>query len=382
MAYPPEPERGSDWSNPDDRWGSPDQGGYHDGTPPPPPPPPGQYADPHSGGQQHGGQQYGGPHYGAPGQQPPQSYIPAQPGIIPLRPLNLGQIYDGAFKSIRANPMVMFIFAGVILSVSTIVELVLSAPFFTGYMSILDLLDDDPAVIESMSADDFASMLTGSLGPMILGAVLSVIATTILTGVLTFAVSQAVLGYKPTVRQVWDQAKGQILRLIGLVVLIGLIGAAVPVAFVALFILVIQTGSTGLGIFVGLVGLLAAVVWFIVVNVGTAMATPALMLERCGPITALRRGWALAKPFFWRVLGIVLLTGIITSVVSSVIVMPFSMFSIFLPTAGMLAAQGVGTVIAATLITPFSAAVIALLYIDIRIRREGLAAELTAAAAR
>lgn len=372
MTYPPEPQSGSDWTSPGDRWGSPDQGGYGE----PPSPAPGHYPDPHLGGQPHGGH---GP--GAPGQEPPQSHIPAQPGVIPLRPLRLGQIFDGAFKSIRANPMVMFIFAGVIISVATIVELLLSAPFFSGYISILDLLEDDPAVIESMAADDFFGMLTGTVGSMVLGTVLSAIATTILTGVLTFAVSQAVLGYKPTIAQVWDQAKGQVLRLIGLVILIGLLGLAVPTALVILVVLVSQVGSVGFVILVGLVSLLAAIAWFILVSTGTAMATPALMLERCGPITALRRGWVLAKPFFWRVFGIVLLTGIITSVVSSVILMPFTMFAMFLPPMGMLAAQGVGAAIAATIITPFSAAVIALLYIDIRIRREGLATELAAAAA-
>ena len=31
-----------------------------------------------------------------------------QPGIIPLRPLGMGEIYDGAFRAVRANPRVMF----------------------------------------------------------------------------------------------------------------------------------------------------------------------------------------------------------------------------------------------------------------------------------
>lgn len=354
MTYPPEPDQGSDWSNPGGQWGSPDHGGYS--TPPP--------------------VQYGGP-----SQPPPPSFIPAQPGIIPLRPLTLGQIFDGAFKSLRANPMVMFVFAGVIIISATIIELVLSAPFYTGYTSMLDLLSDDPTFAGSVDSDDLLRMFTGTITPMIVGAIMSVIASTILTGVLTFAVSQSVLGYKPTVGQVWDQVKGQVLRLIGLILLIGAISFVVPALLLGFVILVGSSASPGATALIGLFALLVGGVWVVFVNIAATLATPALMLERCGPITALRRSWQLTRPYFWRVLGIVLLTGLITSLVASVVVTPLTLFALALPPTGLLILQGIGSAIASTLITPFTAAVVALLYIDIRIRREGLAAELAAAAA-
>src|SRR5690625_3944619 len=74
----------------------------------------GQYAGPQYGGPQLGSQQYGQyGQYGAPtaAMAPP---IAAQPGIIPLRPLTLGEIYDGAFRAVRTNPGVMFGLAAVI----------------------------------------------------------------------------------------------------------------------------------------------------------------------------------------------------------------------------------------------------------------------------
>ena len=36
----------------------------------------------------------------------------AQPGIIPLRPLTVGELFNGAFQAVRVNPQTMFGFAG------------------------------------------------------------------------------------------------------------------------------------------------------------------------------------------------------------------------------------------------------------------------------
>lgn len=348
----------SGWSAPGGQWGSPSGGGY---SPQPPSEPPGQ--SPGS--------------YGPPAPTP----ISAQPGIIPLHPLTMGQIFDGAFKAIRANPMVMFVFAGVLVTISTIIELALSASFFTQYFSLLSLAESDPAALDALAEDDLLGMFAGSLAPVLLGMVFSLIISTILSGVLTFAVSQAVLGFKPTVSQVWHQVKGQILPLFGLVILITVLMAVVPVALVFITALFIFADSFGLMIIFGLLTLVGSLVWVLFVMTATVLSTPVLMLERSGPITALRRGWQLARPFFWRVLGIYLLTMILASIVTSIITFPASMAVMFLPPTGFLIAQGVATIIATTLVTPFVAAAIALLYIDIRIRREGLATELAAAAA-
>lgn len=363
MTNAPDPgeERAPDWSAPGGQWGTPETGGYS------PYPAAGQYQQP--------------PPPGTPGSVPPQpSHIQEQPGIIPLRPLTLGQIYDGAFKAIRANPAVMFVFAAVLVTASTTIQLALASSFLSEYFSLMGIMDSDPAALENMTEEDFLSLFSGSIVPLLLGTVLNFIVSTILNGVLTFAVSQSVLGFKPTLGQVWAQAKGQILRLLGLVILIGLITASVPTLLIALTIGAGLTGSVGFTVLLGILTLLASLVWVLFVLTATALATPALMLEGSGPVTGLKRGWRLAKPFFWRVLGIYLLTAIITGVVTSFIQFPAGIVSAFLPASAAIVAQGISTILAVTLVTPFTAGVIALLYIDIRIRREGLAAELAAAA--
>ncbi len=379
----------SDWSAPGGDWGAPGGSGYSptsdprahadhpsEGSAQGGPVGPGQYSQPGHYGQQPGHYQSG--QYGAP---PPESnFIRAQPGIIPLQPLALGQIYDGAFKAIRTNPLVMFVFAGVVVTAMTILQTVLSASFFSDYFSLLEMVEDDPAAFDAQFEGDLVNMFSRSLLPVLLSAVLTFIGSTILSGILTLAVSQAVLGFKPNLGQVWDQAKGQLLRLLGLVFLVAVITAAVPLVFVAITVAIGTMGSVGLTVLFGLITALVSLGWILFVITATALATPALMLERSGVITGLRRSWQLAKPFFWRVLGIYLLTALIGYAVSYLIGMPAGFAVLFLPPTGMLVVQGISTAVATTLITPFTAGVLALLYIDIRIRREGLATELAAAA--
>ena len=74
------------------------------GLPPPPPSPPGQPPLP-----QYGAPQYGAPQYGYPAAYPggfaaPYAMAAPKPGIIPLRPLTVGEILDGAFSTIRRHP--------------------------------------------------------------------------------------------------------------------------------------------------------------------------------------------------------------------------------------------------------------------------------------
>ena len=376
----------SDWSAPGGDWGAPGGSGYS------PIPDPGAHPDQPSGdfaqggppghpGQQPGHYQPGQYQPGQYGAPPPESnFIRAQPGIIPLQPLALGQIYDGAFKAMRTNPLVMFVFAGVVVTAMTILQTVLSASFFNDYFSLLEMVEDDPAAFDAQFEGDLVNMFSRSLLPVLLSAVLTFIGSTILNGILTLAVSQAVLGFKPSLGQVWDQAKGQLLRLLGLVFLVAVITAVVPLVFVVITVAIGTTGSVGLTVLFGLITLLVSLGWILFVITATALATPALMLERSGVITGLRRSWQLAKPFFWRVMGIYLLTALIGVGVSYLIGMPAGFAVLFLPPTGMLIVQGISTAIASTLITPFTAGVLALLYIDIRIRREGLAAELAAAA--
>ncbi|MEK8228079.1 hypothetical protein NKG05_21325 [Oerskovia sp. M15] len=85
---------------------------------------------------------------------------------------------------------------------------------------------------------------------------------------------------------------------------------------------------------------------------------------------------------YWRTLGISLLAYVAVSVLASIVVYPFSAITTFFitNTFAVLALTAVAQVISSVVTTIFIAGVVSLLYIDVRMRREGLDVELTAAA--
>ncbi len=109
------------------------------------------------------------------------------------------------------------------------------------------------------------------------------------------------------------------------------------------------------------------------------------MLERRGVFGSLGRAFTLTRRQFWRTFGIALLTSLITQVASSVLTVPISLLSqlaLVLPLfAGyellvFVLAQALSTVVAAAFVSPFTAAVTSLQYVDQRMRKEAFDVEL------
>src|SRR5690606_17838445 len=124
--------------------------------------------------------------YGAPGEVP--TMATAQPGIIPLRPLTLGEIYDGAFKAIRANPAVMFGLAAVVVAIVTFLQ---GALTWGAYEDLNRLAGEATPTEEDL--EELVGALGASVVPSLAGTVLGFVATTILNGVLIHSVSQSVI---------------------------------------------------------------------------------------------------------------------------------------------------------------------------------------------
>ena len=109
------------------------------------------------------------------------------------------------------------------------------------------------------------------------------------------------------------------------------------------------------------------------------------MLEGRGFWVTVKRAWRLTYGSFWRLFGIWLLVSVIMYVVEQIVSAPFAIVAVLvghgeLTSASSLAINSVGQVLALTAGTTYTAAVVALLYIDVRMRREGLDIELGRAA--
>ena len=169
----------------------------------------------------------------------------------------------------------------------------------------------------------------------------------------------------------------------GVTLLIGLGGVlAVAVLVGVIVALALSIGPWAVlpGVVIGIGGAIALVY----VYVKLSLASPALVMEGVGVVTSLKRSWVLVRRSWWRVLGILILSAIITSLLTTVVTIPITLIATLiggfseslLPTV---LASGVATLVAGIITLPFSAAVTGLLYIDLRMRREALDIELVSA---
>lgn len=323
--------------------------------------------------------QYGPPYYGNQGRPA------AKPGIVPLRPISLGEIYDGAFQAIRTNPRVMLGVSAVVVTVITLISLASQSLAFEQIGVAISSLDAE-------SPEQALGPLGSAIGAWTADAVLQTLAVGVLSGLLIVAVSRAVLGQTMSPGELWGKVRGRLLPLLGLnlLLLVAYTGIGLLVLAPALLgLLVSPFLAVGLALLFGLLAFLALVfVW-----VRWSMATPALLLEGLSVTASMRRSWSLVGSSFWRVLGILLLSLVIVVVVGGIISVPFSLvgtffaepvttdpFAAFQLTLPQLLINGLGALIVGVLTYPFIAAVTSLLYIDLRMRREGLDVELARAA--
>ncbi|MFF8766219.1 glycerophosphoryl diester phosphodiesterase membrane domain-containing protein [Nocardiopsis dassonvillei] len=344
-------------------------------------------------GQQPGYGQYGQqPGYGQPGygQQPPYGQPRApKPGVVALRPMTLGDIYNGAFSLIRNNPKTTVGLTLVVMAVASIISSVGAGAYLSDYGAFLDQVMADPASIDPNDPFPFSGW---SVVANYAGTLLTQAGIILVTGLLTAVVGMAVLGRKLSPSEAWAAVKDRIGAVVGLALLQLLIFFAlsmviVVVGFVGLFlgVFVAVSSSQGLGVTIviasvvlGIIGGIALMAW---IYIRIYFAMPIVVLERVGVGAALARSWRLTQGRWWRTFGIALLAVILMGFVSGLLSTPFGVISaIFIlvaPGATWAAvASGavvyVGTVIASAITTPFTVGVTTLLYVDARMRSEGL----------
>jgi hypothetical protein len=294
-----------------------------------------------------------------------------RPGIIALRPLSLGDILDGAVKAVRHNP-------GAMIGLALLVNAVFLLP--SALLSVLI----GTRLADGVSSDSPAASLT-TLPASISVAVFSQLATLVLSGLLVHAVGEAVLGRKPSIGEVWRAARGRLLAVIGVNLLVGAVTLVVAALLLTPGAVLLAQRHVASGVSLLVLAALVVLVGACWVTVRTCMAGPAIVLERQTVPAALRRSFALTRGAFWRTLGILLLAGVIAWFVSSLISAPIGIAAVVAVAGAGLDGDAsttglsvltvlnhVGSLLASAVTTPFVAAVTCLLYIDRRMRAEAL----------
>ncbi|WP_369218166.1 DUF7544 domain-containing protein, partial [Streptomyces flavofungini] len=311
----------------------------------------------------------------------------AKAGVIPLRPLGVGEILDGAVSTMRAHWRTVL---GISLTVAVLTEIVvvLLQGFVLNDTADTEALNDPSATVGE---------LTRAMGDTLLSSavvlVITLLGTIVATALLTMVTSRAVLGKSVTTAEAWRDSRPQLAKLFGLTLLIPLIGAAIVTVGVLPGVLV-AFGSSEAGAALAVLGGLAATVVAVWIVIRFSLASPALMLEKQGVKKSLSRSVKLVRGSWWRVFGIQLLAAIIANIVASIILIPFTFIAGALSGDGVtgflnntgdlgwtfLIVSGIGSVVGSMLTFPITAGVTVLLYIDQRIRREALDLELARAA--
>ena len=255
-----------------------------------------------------------------------------------LRPLAVGEIIDVAIKIWRRHLPTLARIVFVVVAPVQILSAVVAAsvtPSDTGF--------------ETVGPDGEVTVDTGALAAWVAGTVtaqlLAALAVLIASAAVVRAVSTAYLGGTPE----WKES----LRAVS-----GRLGSLIWLAFLMV---------AGLGL-----ALLALVVPFFWLGVSWSLAFPVLIAEGLRGTGALGRSFRLVKGRWWPTFGALVLAFMLQFFVDLVLHLPLGLlFVIDGDSLAGLAVSTVVSIISSVLTTPFMAAVLVLIYFDLRVRKEG-----------
>lgn len=369
-------------------------------APPQQPPAPaqpqwGQYAPQQPLGQHQGFNQQG---FSQPGNNQPgygnrQYVAPPKPGVIPLRPLGLGEVLDGAFQAARRNGKAMFGSALIFQFITAGLTLVVMLVGFGQFSA--EIFGNEFLGTSSTQNDIDEALSTGLLlvGALSVVSILSALAQMVLQGALVIPVLRAVLNRKTGFSDMWRLVRGRIGSLILLALLYALAVFVATIIYASIIVgiyFLLSQGTSGSGtlptVLLGLFLLLPFIAVGLWIGTKVLVAPAAIVVENIGVFAAIKRSWALTSRNWWRTFGITALAAIIASVIGGIISTPVSLFlSFLLPlmTPNPTPEQSISQAVIAQIISAFIGAmagaitlafqngVMALLYVDLRMRRDG-----------
>jgi hypothetical protein len=288
---------------------------------------------------------------------------------IPLQPMRVGQILDGAFRIYRLHFRVVI----------AIVALVIVP--FQALSLILQLATIEPVVL---SPGPGLTPVQIYQAPTWVGLTTSILYFVVLTPFLTAAVVRAAAdayqGLEVSVSRAYRAALPRTHSILWVTILTALAVLAISSPVIALALLSAATGEealVGLAVVLGVVAVVPATMVVIRFLFGAAV----VVVDDQRGSAALRRSWRLVRGLSWKVFGAMILTGLL--VLAFMLVLQLVFFGIFFATGGTLTPAfyvwvAAVTVVINVLTTPYTNLVVVLLYFDARIRKEGFDMEVMA----
>jgi hypothetical protein len=257
---------------------------------------------------------------------------------LDLRPLSVGEILDRTFTLYRENFVLFFGISAIPHMLVLVLNLAQTYLRFPGKQTVLD-----------------ASKLTPSMGAAaiivtLIGVVVGVVVYLLTQGATVTAVSELYLGRTMTIADSFRRVRGELGNLFGVILLNGL-------ATIAAFICLIIPG------------------FYVMCRL--MVCIPAALVENIGPRASLDRSFELTKDNAGRAFLILLLYFALTYAAIALFVLPFSIMMGVMAVKNhpemlrsWMALTQIGTTVATVLVAPVLTIASAILYYDLRIRKE------------
>ncbi len=310
---------------------------------------------------------------------------PARPGIVPLYPMTFGTILGRSFVALRGNPRVLLGFAVAMQLVAYLV--LIAATGAVGWTTYSRL-----ATVPAGSAE-YEAILAGSTAATALTALVLGVAATALTvlvqGVVVAEVAHGVVAETLPLRPLLRTVAPAAWRLVGYTLLTtGAVTVAAGGVVAALVALGAGPAGPAVAVVVGLAVAVVATPVAVWVSVKLMLVPAVLVLERRPILPAIARSWTLVRGRFWVAAGTWLSIQLGFGVLAQLVSVPLTLLgtvlsAIVAPTGdaevtavvGMLVTTGLTQVI--TLLVQSVALVVlasaaTLVYVDCRMRSEGL----------
>lgn len=305
--------------------------------------------------------------------------VSVDPIISRLRPRTVAEVLDHAFRLYRKH---FLTFIAIIAVVVVPIQLLIQASliFLVGDMSNIQRDTVSSQISSQQASQIFTTVFVlagGIFGITLIGSLLQKLSEGALTASVADSHQDRPVTFGTAYGVMFPQA-GSLLGLIFLQFLIMLaVFAPIVLVFFLAFGLMFNDSTAGAGgglICLSCLLFIPAVVGLIYIIIRLLITTPALIVEKLGPMQAIRRSWSLINNYWWRtfafylvlyVLGVVVEAGP-SSLVSGIV-------SAFAPRNLVLqqTLSGFITVLTTLIYLPLQLISTTLYYFDLRVRKEG-----------
>lgn len=311
---------------------------------------------------------------------------------LELKPMSLSELLDRTFTLYRNH---FWLFCGlmalpeVVITICSLVSVILFPVRMVA-----------PTAANAANPFGALSAMKSSLGATFVLLIVSAICGSYAFGAVTLAVSEIYMGRSASIRKSFRLVRNRLAGLLGLILMLVFIGfifvfaGLMMGAFLGVLLSsglmlvapaalkVLASVLVALLVFACLIGGAILALWLLM---RFAVSIPVFLLERVGVLDSLGRSGALTRGHRWRILGAVIIMYVVVYVVQLLFSGPFVVMTMIDAVKGLLPlwlriGTSVAGAVASTLAGPLLMITLALIYYDVRIRKEAFDLEAMMAA--